>query len=122
MGSIQLYRLQKCPHLIIFLSVNCVIKFLLEEIIIFLLCYCLMLFCECWKIHFSFLGYLCHYKRSGHIVFSNFRSLDFAHGLTHLFLIWIRDADYLISSWNLTLTYLMTIFGHLVLKFWLRLR
>ena len=123
MGSIQLYRLQKCPHLIVFFSINCIVKFLLKEIIIFLLCYCFVLFSKGMEILFSFLcKRLCHYKRCGHVVFSNFRSLNFAHSLSHLFFIRIRYSDNLISSWDLTLTYLMTVLGHLILQFWLRLR
>ena len=56
MGSVQLYRLQKCPHLVVFFSINRVIKFLLEEIIVFLLSYCFVLFCESMEILFSFFG------------------------------------------------------------------
>lgn len=123
MGSIQLYRLQKCPHFVVFFSINCIIKFLLKEIIIFLLCYCFMLFGKCMKILFSFLSkWFCHYKRCGHIVFSNFRTLNFAHSLSHLLLIRIRYSNNLVSCWNLALTYLMTILWHLILQFWLRLR
>lgn len=123
MGSIQLYRLQKCPHFIVFFSINCIVKFLLKEIIIFLLCYCFVLFSKGMEILFPFLcKRLCHYKRCGHVVFSNFRSLDFAHSLSHLFFIRIRYSNNLISSWDLTLTYLMTVLGHLILQFWLRLR
>ena len=122
-GLYPIVSVTKVPSFYCILQHHCIVKFLLKEIIIFLLCYCFVLFSKGMEILFSFLcKRLCHYKRCGHVVFSNFRSLDFAHSLSHLFFIRIRYSNNLISSWDLTLTYLMAVLGHLILQFWLRLR
>ena len=122
MSSIQLYRLQKCSHFIIFFCIHCIVYFILEEVIVLLLGYFFMFFCKRMEVFFAFLQiWFWHDKWCWHL-FRNFWSLYFTHGLSHLIFVRVRYTNYLISSWNLALTYLVRVFGHLVLQLRIRLR
>ena len=115
MSPIQLNRLQQVLHLLVSLSIDCIINLIDKEVIILLLSLFLFYLMHL-KILFALFHPLLWYQieRRWHL-FWNFRPLNFAHSLSHLLFIWISDSYDLIGCRNLALTDLMRVF-HVVLE------